>query len=66
MIRVSAHVQAICAISPSLHSTLGIMVNRLSGRHQDSTDAKDVLAVMCVLGKFKGGEGVFSMADGKG
>lgn len=65
MIRVSAHVQAICAISPSLHSTVGVIVNRISGRHKDYTDAKGVWAVMFVLGNFKGGEAVFSMGGGK-
>jgi hypothetical protein len=59
MIEKSAHVQAICAISPSLHTTLGIIVNRISGRHTDSTDAKGVWAVMFVLGNFTGGEVVF-------
>jgi hypothetical protein len=65
MVRDSAHVQAICAISPSLHSTLGIIVNRVSGRHRDSKDAQDVWGVMFVLGNFEGGEAVFSMPGGQ-
>jgi hypothetical protein len=65
MIRESAHVQAICAVNPSLHTTLGIIVNRISGRHKDSNDAQDVWAVMFVLGNFTGGEAVFSMPDGQ-
>ena len=61
MIKESAHVQAICAITPSLHITLGIIVNPRSGRHKDSTDAKGVWTVMFALGNFEGGEVVFSM-----
>lgn len=63
MITRSAHVAAICAISPSLHTNLGIIVNRISGRHKDSTDAEGVWGVMFVFGNFKGGEAVFSMGD---
>jgi len=65
MVRESAHVQAICAISPSLHATLGVIVNRVSGHHRDSKDAQDVWAVMFVLGNFEGGEAVFNMPGGK-
>lgn len=65
MIERSAHVQAICAVSPALHTTLGIIVNRLSGRHKDSTDAEGVWTVMFSFGNFKGGEVVFSMPGGK-
>lgn len=61
MIQASAHVQAICPVNPSLHTTLGIIVNRISGRHRDSNDAKGVFGVMFVLGNFKGGGAVFSM-----
>jgi hypothetical protein len=65
MIRESAHVQAICSISPSLHTTLGIIVNRISGRHTDSNDAKGVWAVMFALGNFTGGEVLFDMGEKK-
>jgi len=65
MIREAAHVQSICSISPSLHTTLGIIVNRISGRHRDAADGKGVWAVMFVLGNFSGGEAVFSMESGK-
>lgn len=65
MIKRSAHVEAICAVSPALHTTLGIIVNRISGRHKDSTDAEGVWGVMFVLGSFKGGEAVFSMTGKK-
>ena len=65
MVRESAHVEAICAISPSLHCTMGVIVNRISGRHRDYNDAKGVWAVMFVVGNFKGGEAVFSMPGGK-
>ena len=66
MIRESAHVQAICAVTPALHTTLGIIVNRISGFHKDSTDAKGVWAVMFALGYFEGGEAVFSMPSSPG
>lgn len=56
MIKSTPHVKAICAVSPSLHSTIGIIVNRRSGPHKDATDAKGSWAVMFVLGKFDGGE----------
>ena len=66
MVRKSAHdVQASCAVSPSLQATSGIIVNRISGAHKDSTDAKGVWAVMFVLGTFQGGEAVFSMTGRK-
>jgi hypothetical protein len=64
MIRRSAHVQAICAVSPALHTTLGIIVNRRSGRHKDTRDAKECWSVMFVFGNFEGGEVVLSL-DGK-
>lgn len=64
MVNRSPHVQAICAVTPALHTTLGIIINRRSGRHKDSTDADGFWGVMFVLGDFKGGEIVFSI-DGK-
>jgi len=58
--------QSICSISLSLHTTLGIIVNRISGHHlRDAADRKSVWVVMFVLGNFRGGEAVFSMESGK-
>jgi len=65
MIWEAAHVQSICSISPSLHTTLGIIVNRISSCHRDAADRKGVWAVMFVLGNFRGDEMVFSMESGK-
>ncbi len=56
MIKRSAHSMAICTVDPSLHTSLGIIVNRRSGTHRDSTDAKDSWAVMFPLGIFSGGD----------
>ena len=56
MIAQSPHVKAICSVSPSLHSTVGIILNRQSGNHRDATDAQDSWAVMFVFGQFEGGE----------
>ncbi|KAF8162382.1 hypothetical protein BJ912DRAFT_1068847 [Pholiota molesta] len=64
MIERSAHVQAICAVSPALHTTLGIILNRRSGRHKDTRDAKECWSVMFVFGNFTGGEIILSL-DGK-
>ncbi|PPQ85955.1 hypothetical protein CVT26_012662 [Gymnopilus dilepis] len=56
MIARSPHVKSICAVSPALHSTIGVIVNRRSGNHRDAKDAKDSWAIMFVFGSFEGGE----------
>ena len=65
MVWDSTHVEAICAISPSLHCTMGVIVNQISGSHRDYNNTKGVWAMMFLLGNFKGSEVVFSMPGGK-
>lgn len=55
MTRSAPHVKAICAVDASLHTSLGIIANRRSGSHRDTTDMKEGWAVMFVLGSFSGG-----------
>ena len=63
MIKQSPHVKSICAVTPSLHSTFGVVSNRISGRHRDSKDAAGIWAVIFVIGSFTGGEMIFSMTE---
>ena len=65
MVWDSTHVEAICAISPSLHCTMGVIINQISGSHRDYNNTKGVWVMMFLLGNFKGSEVVFSMPGGK-
>ena len=65
MVRDSMHVEAICAISPSLYCTMGVIVNQISGSHRDYNNTKGVWVMMFLLGNFKGSEVVFSMPGDK-
>lgn len=54
--REEPYFKCLAAVDPSLHMTVGMVVNRTSGRHKDGNDVKDGWAVTVCLGDHSEGD----------